>query len=174
MLKIFFCDSPLDINLSKFISSPRGVFEDRQEPGWILADPFKDIISDIDNSDIIMDGVLFQRRYKVHYPPEKLAGGTQMLLLMYHLCGEYLIFDLTACGPNCAKWLPSISSDRDIIARVGYPMPICPTEEWPVLCMNNNEIMKSIEDYKRCKSEYCYSHAETVVFPEEYCGEYMC
>ncbi len=92
-----------------------------------------------------------------------------MMLLMYHLYEEKFMYNLSGCGNNCAKWLPSITSDRDVVCSLAYPMIMVPTNDWQVLCLNNNTMMKSEEEYRKYQSMYCCDKLGDLVFARRYC-----
>lgn len=46
-------------------------------------------------------------------PPERLSGGVKTLLLMaFDVSGN--VFNATACGDNCAKWILQIAEKKDL------------------------------------------------------------
>ena len=90
------------------------VFDRAKKSDWIT-DPFvKEIISDIDDSDVVNGNILINRFKGEAYPPQGLCGGTKMLILMYALKDPELVFDLSWLGPNCAKYFQRIAAKKDI------------------------------------------------------------
>lgn len=53
-------------------------------------------------------------------PPTSIAGGTKTLLLIYNEPGN--VFNVSACGDNCAKWILEISKERDVVINLRYFM----------------------------------------------------
>ena len=53
-------------------------------------------------------------------PPERLSGGVKTLIMIDH---DYEhVFNASACGDNCAKWLLKICETEDRLVRLGYIM----------------------------------------------------
>ena len=63
---------------------------------------------------------LIDSPYLGSIPPERLSGGVKTLILIAH--DQEHIFNGSACGDNCAKWLLKLSENRDITVRLGYIM----------------------------------------------------
>ncbi len=94
-------------------------FDNTFEEGWLNSDIAKEIVRDIDKSEIksphcIDSPVLGQ------IPPEKLSGGTKTLLLMIN--DDSNIYNISTCGDNCAKWILKIGKEKDITVNLGYFM----------------------------------------------------
>ena len=52
--------------------------------------------------------------------PRELSGGVKTLILMNH--DREHIFNASACGDNCAKWILRIGEEKDLFIRLGYLM----------------------------------------------------
>ena len=53
-------------------------------------------------------------------PVERLSGGVKTLILMNN--DSEHIFNASACGDNCAKWILEIAKKKDLTIRLGYLM----------------------------------------------------
>ena len=53
-------------------------------------------------------------------PTTQLSGGVKALILVYKK--PELLIDCTACGENCAKWLPEIVKKQDTLINLNYFM----------------------------------------------------
>ena len=86
------------------------VFKSLFEPEWMLDDLVKEMVLDVDKSEVqssycIMSPVFGQ------IPPQMLSGGVKALILM--LKTDYQIW-ASACGDNCAKWILEIAKRKDL------------------------------------------------------------
>ena len=54
-------------------------------------------------------------------PPERLSGGLQTLICIYKR--PDLVFNVTSCGENCAKWLAEIGRKENVTVNLRYYMP---------------------------------------------------
>lgn len=77
------------------------------------------MIKDVDGSIVIGPGVI-DSPYLGSIPVERLSGSVKTLILMAHNCQH--IFNASACGDNCAKWILYIGKEKDLTIRLGYLM----------------------------------------------------
>lgn len=88
-------------------------------PQW-LSDPFvKEIIADVDRSEVISNGAIDSPVLGI-IPPASLSGGTKALILIYEETGK--IFNASNCGNNCAKWLLEIGRREDVTINLRHIM----------------------------------------------------
>lgn len=113
MLRIYFGEKPNAIyNTSTF-------FKNRYEDKWIT-DPFaKDIIKDIDKSEVI-DEKTISSPVLGNIPPVQLSGGVKALLLMKNYPGK--VFNASNCGDNCAKWILKLAEEKDFSINLFHLM----------------------------------------------------
>lgn len=115
MLSIFFGepDNPL------YIWNPDAFFNNQHVPDW-LTDPLSvQMIRDVDQSDVVGPN-LIQSPFLGPIPPERLSGGVKTLIMIEH-DGDHL-YNASACGDNCARWLLEIGERKDRLIRLGYVM----------------------------------------------------
>ena len=115
MLKIFFGENP-DGN---YIFNPDVFFNNTYEDEWLTDDISRQMIKDIDGSEVIGAHVI-DSPYLGAISPERLSGGVKTLILIAH--DSEHIFNASACGDNCAKWLLKLAENSDIRIRLGYLM----------------------------------------------------
>lgn len=115
MLKIFFGDNPD----GSYIFNPDVFFNNTYEDEWLTDDISKQMIKEIDGSEVIGAHVI-DSPYLGAISPERLSGGVKTLILIAH--DSEHIFNASACGDNCAKWLLKLAENRDIRIRLGYLM----------------------------------------------------
>lgn len=113
MLNVYFGDMPEAIyNTAVF-------FKNDYEDEWIV-DPFvKEMIADVDSSEVIDSGVI-DSPVLGKIPPLSLSGGVKTLILVKYEPGR--IFNASTCGDNCAKWLLRIAKEEDRTVNLRHIM----------------------------------------------------
>ncbi len=136
MLKIFFGE------LQDSIYNTEIYFGNCYENKWITSQIAKDIIKDIDKSDVLSEECI-QSPVLGQIPPTKLSGGTKTLLLMIN--EPETVFNASTCGDNCAKWILKISNDEDITINLRHIMDFG-DNEFEIEIMNNHEIVHNMKE----------------------------
>ena len=104
MLKIYFG------NMQEAIYNTSVYFKNDYEDEWII-DPFvKEMIKDVDSSEVMYSGVI-DSPVLGKIPPVKLSGGVKTLILVKY--EPDVIFNASTCGDNCSKWLLKIAEKED-------------------------------------------------------------
>lgn len=115
MLHIYFGD----YNGKNYIYDPDTYFNNQANRKWLMEDLSKRMIRDIDKSEVVSENLIQSSRLGP-IPPQWLSGGVKTLILIDHDDGH--VFNASACGPNCAKWLLEIGKRKDVLIRLGYIM----------------------------------------------------
>ena len=115
MLNIYYGD----YNEANYIFDPDTFFNHRYDPDWFSEELVKEMILDVDRS-VVKGGYLIESPVLGPIPPERLSGGVKTLIMILH--DQEHVFNASACGDNCAKWLLKLGEDRDITVRLGYLM----------------------------------------------------
>ena len=113
MLNIYYGDMP------EAIYNPRVYFKNVYEEKWILEPLSREMIADIDHSTVMGNGVI-DSPVLGKIPPVSLSGGVQTLILIEHVPDR--IFNASACGDNCAKWLLKIAENKDVTINLRHLM----------------------------------------------------
>lgn len=107
------------INAENYIFNPDAFFNNTYEDEW-LTDPLTvQMIKDIDGSEVKGPRTI-DSPFLGLIPTERLSGGVKTLILMNN--DREHIFNASACGDNCAKWILKIAQDKDLLIRLGYLM----------------------------------------------------
>lgn len=141
MLKIIY--GILDTD-EDFIYNGDAFFNDEREDEWLSNELVKQMILDIDKSEVL-DNNLIKSPVLGLIPPEYLSGGVKILISI--LYNPELIFNATGCGENCSKWLLKIADelDEDIIINLQYNMKF--TEEpFHIKVMNTDTVITKDSD----------------------------
>ncbi len=111
MLNIIFGDCPEAIyNTSVY-------FNNNYEDEWLTDEFAKKVIKAVDKSEVLGAHALESPVLGV-IPPERLAGGTKTVLLIKNK--PDMIFNASACGDNCARFILEIARDRDITINLRH------------------------------------------------------
>lgn len=115
MLNIYYGD----LDREDYIFDPDTFFNNTYEDEWITDPVSARMIEAIDGSQVVGPH-LIESPYLGPIPPERLSGGVKTLILINN--DSEHIFNASACGDNCAKWLLKIGAEKDITIRLGYFM----------------------------------------------------
>ena len=115
MLRIYYGD----LDDKKYIFNPDVFFNNTYKEEWIINPLTIEMIKDIDGSEVVGPRVI-DSPFLGSIPTERLSGGVKTLILM-NFDNEH-IFNASACGDNCAKWILKIGSEKNLTIRLGYLM----------------------------------------------------
>ena len=137
MLNVFFGDMPEAVyNTAVF-------FRNDYEDEWII-DPFvKEMIRDVDRSEVLDSGVI-DSPVLGKIPPLGLSGGVKTLILV--LFEPRKIFNASTCGDNCAKWLLKIAADEDRTINLRHIMDFG-TEPFEINILNADTVVHSMREF---------------------------
>lgn len=140
MLKIFFG------KMDAAIYNAPSYFDDSYMDEWITSDFAKQVIKDIDKSEVLNAYSILSPIFG-SIPPTKIAGGTKTLLLMYYM--PECVFNASNCGDNCAKWILKIAEEKDITINLHHLMRLKIDEgtKCEILILNNKKFVSTYEDY---------------------------
>lgn len=120
MLKIYYGD----LESEKYIFNPDSFFNNTYEDDWIVDPLSVQMIKEIDGSDVVGPRAI-DSPFLGPIPTERLSGGVKTLILMSK--DQEHIFNASACGDNCAKWILYIARELEnkgtnLVIRLGYLM----------------------------------------------------
>lgn len=144
MLKIYFGE------MQDSIYNTEVYFKNTYEEEWITSPIAKEIIKNIDESEVlsancIMSPVLGQ------IPPVQLSGGTKTLLLIMN--DSEKVFNASACGDNCAKWLLKIAEEKDILINLRHVMDFG-MDDFEIMIENNRKLVHNMKELLPFASEF--------------------
>ena len=99
---------------------PPVYFDNRYEDEW-LAEPLAiEMVKDVDKSEIISPH-LVQSPVLGPISVKELSGGVKTLMLMaFDKSGK--VFNASACGDNCAKWILKIAEGKELTINLRHIM----------------------------------------------------
>ncbi|MCR5283144.1 MAG: DUF4869 domain-containing protein [Lachnospiraceae bacterium] len=136
MLNIYFGDMP------EAIYNTAVYFKNTYSDKWITAPLGKEMILDIDKSDVV-SASLIESPVLGPISPLQLSGGVKTLLLIAN--DRKHVFNASTCGDNCAKWILKMAEDRKIVINLRHMMNFG-QGEFKIRIMNNNVIAKNMYD----------------------------
>lgn len=118
-------------------------FKNVYEEEWITTPLTKEMIKDIDNSNVLDSGVI-DSPVLGKIPPVGLSGGVKTLILIANEPGK--IFNISTCGNNCAKWILKLAEDRDITVNLRHLMDFG-GEKFNIKILNTNQTVHSMKEF---------------------------
>ncbi len=135
MLKIYYGEPTQD----NYIFNPEAYFDNIYEDGWITDETTKQMIKDIDKSEVVSAGII-DSPFLGPIPPIRLSGGVKTLILMNY--DNDHMFNASFCGDNCAGWILRLGKEKDLTIRLGYLMNFG-DGEFDIEIVNLNKIVHS-------------------------------
>ena len=139
MLKIVFGDVP------NSIYHPPTYFDNRYEDEWITDPLTVEMIKDIDKSDVI--GVhLIESPVLGPISTKEISGGVKTLILMaFDTSGK--IFNASACGDNCAKWIVELGKRKDLTINLHHVMDFSSVGTFDAVMLNTGRVIHNYGEY---------------------------
>lgn len=139
MLKIVFGEIP------NSIYHPPTYFDNQYEDEWITNPLTVKMIKDIDKSDVI-GAHLIESPVLGPISVKEISGGVKTLILMaFDQSGK--IFNASACGDNCAKWIVEIAKKKDLVINLHHVMDFSTVGEFDAVMENTGKRIYNYEEY---------------------------
>ena len=113
MLRINFGSLPDEIYNTEMF------YENQYDRNWVMDDFAKEIIKDIDSSEVIGPDLIKNDIFG-SFSSTDLSAGVKTLLLIKNMPNK--VFNISNCGDNCAKYLLKLAQDRDIKVTLHHAM----------------------------------------------------
>ena len=144
MLKVFFG------NIPEAIYNTNVFFKNDYEDSWII-DPFvKEMIADVDSSEVLDSGVI-DSPVLGKIPPLTLSGSVKTLILIKYRPDK--IFNASTCGDDCAKWLLRIASKEDRTINLRHIMDFG-NGNFEIEILNTGDIVHNMKDLTEIAYDY--------------------
>lgn len=144
MLKVYFGE------MQDSIYNTEIYFGNVYENHWITSQIAKEIIKDIDKSDVI-DAECIKSPVLGQISPLKLSGGTKTLLLIINEPAE--VFNASTCGDNCAKWLLKLGKKKNVVINLRHIMDFG-NNDFEIEILNNNMIVHNMKELLPLANEF--------------------
>ena len=123
---------------------PPVYFDNRYEDEWIIDKRSIEIIRDVDKSDVV-SAHLIESPVLGPISPKDLSGGVKTILLMlFDETGR--IFNASACGDNCAKWILKIAESKNLTINLRHIMEFG-DEEFEMKILNTGEVVHNMLEF---------------------------
>lgn len=139
MLKIVFGD------IENSIYHPPTYFDNVYLDEWITDPVTVEMIRDIDQSEVIGPHVI-SSPFLGSISTKELSGGVKTLILM-RLDESGKIFNASACGDNCAKWISRIAKEKDLTINLHHIMDFGECEDFEAYMLNTDKMVSSYLEY---------------------------
>lgn len=117
-------------------------FNNTYKDAWITKPFAKEMIMDIDKSEVIDSKTILSPIFG-NMSPKRLSGGVKTLLLIAN--DKTNIFNASTCGDNCAKWILEIAKDRKVEINLYHLMDFG-KGEFKIKVMNTGKIVKNMSE----------------------------
>ena len=114
MLKIFLGEMP------EAVYHPPTYFDNQYRDEWITDPLTVEMIKDVDKSDVV-GAHLIESPVLGPIPVKAISGGVKTLIL-FRFDDSGKVFNASACGDNCAKWILKIAELKDITINLRHVM----------------------------------------------------
>ena len=137
--------------LDDAIYHPPTYFDNRYEDEWITAPLSVDMIRNIDQSEVISSH-LIDSPVLGPISVKELSGGVKTLILMaFDESGR--IFNASACGDNCSKWIIKISESKDLTINLRHIMDFG-NQDFEAKILNTGDIVHNMLEFVDIAGEY--------------------
>ncbi len=132
-------------SLENEIYHPPTYFDNQYEDEWITTPLSKEMIRDIDKSEVI-GAHLIESPVLGPISTKEISGGVKTLILMaYDASGK--IFNASSCGDNCAKWIVKIAETKDLRIVLHHVMDFSKAGDFHALIDNTGKRVHGYGEY---------------------------
>ena len=139
MLSVFFGDMP------EAIYNPARYFKNTYTDDWITDELSVRMIKDIDKSEVAGARVI-DSPVLGGISPRELSGGVKTLICIYKQPDK--VFNASACGDNCAKWLLEIGNMMDVTVNLRHIMDFG-TGDFEIKVLNTGSVIRNMNEMIR-------------------------
>ncbi|MBR0308604.1 MAG: DUF4869 domain-containing protein [Mogibacterium sp.] len=136
MLNIFYGD------MQEAVYNPARFFKNSYTDEWITDELSVEMIRDVDRSEVVSARVI-DSPVLGGISPRELSGGVKTLIDIYKR--PDMVFNASACGDNCAKWLLHIGEMMDVTINLRHIMDFG-KGEFTVRVINTDQIIHNMKD----------------------------
>ena len=144
MLNIFYGNMP------EAIFNTAVYFKNTYEDSWITDEFAKEMILDVDKSEVLGNAVI-DSPVLGKISPLALSGGVKTLILIKN--EPNMVFNASNCGDNCAKWLLKMSENKEVTINLRHLMDFG-ENEFRIKVLNTNQTANNMEELVRIAGVY--------------------
>ena len=117
-------------------------FKNVYEDEWITDSFTKEMIMDIDKSRVL-DNAVIDSPVMGKIAPTSLSGGVKTLILMNYEPEK--VFNASACGDKCAKWIFKIAQEKELTIKLRHIMDVG-KGSFTIHILNTGEIVHNMKE----------------------------
>ena len=136
MLSVYYGDMP------EAIYNPALFFKNSYSDDWITDELSKEMIRDVDKSEVIGPRII-DSPVLGGITPRELSGGVKTLICIYKRPDR--VFNASACGDNCAKWLLEIGKRQDVTINLRHLMDFG-EKEFMIKVLNTDQTVHNMDE----------------------------
>ncbi|MCR5777918.1 MAG: DUF4869 domain-containing protein [Lachnospiraceae bacterium] len=144
MLSIYFGDMP------NAVYNPARFFKNTYTDEWITDELSVKMIKDVDKSEVLGARVI-DSPVLGSISPRELSGGVKTLINIYKQPDR--IFNASACGDNCAKWLLVIGDMMDVTINLRHIMDFG-EDDFNIRVLNTDQIIHNMDEMIMVAGEF--------------------
>lgn len=129
-------------NMPEAIFNTSVYFKNAYEDEWITDPAAKEMILDVDKSTVL-DSAVIDSPVMGKIPPTSLSGGVKTLILMKNERSK--VFNASACGNNCAKWILKLAEKEDLTVNLRHLMDFG-DGTFNIRIINTNQVVHSMKE----------------------------
>lgn len=138
-------------NMDEAIYFPPVYFDNRYEDEWITEKLSVDMIKDVDQS-VVVGPRLIDSPVLGPISVKELSGGVKTLILMaFDDSGR--VFNASACGDNCAKWILHIAEEKELTINLRHIMNFG-KGEFEARILNTGDVVHNMKEFIIVAGEY--------------------
>ena len=138
-------------NMENAIYHPPTYFDNRYEDEWITNSLSVKMIKDVDKSDVIGTH-LIESPILGPISPKELSGGVKTLMLMAFDENER-VFNASACGDNCSKWILQIGEAKELTINLRHIMNFG-KDAFEAKILNTGQTVHNMKEFVEIAGEY--------------------
>ena len=137
--------------MDQAIYYPPAYFDNQHEDEWITDKLSIEMIKDVDKSQVIGPH-LIESPVLGPISVKEISGGVKTLMLLaFDRSGR--IFNASACGDNCAKWILKIGKERDLTINLRHLMDFG-NDDFEIKILNTGDMVHNMEQFVRIAGKY--------------------
>ena len=110
----------------QYVWNINAYFRNKMFVEWMNDDLVREMVKDVDKTEVIRDGCL-KSSVLGYISPEELSSGVKMLICLYK-DPSFRYYRGALMGDNCYKWVLKIAEMKDIYIHLGYSPQQLPKE----------------------------------------------
>lgn len=144
MLCVIFGEMPEDMK-KNYVYNTSVYFDNTYLDNWLTDDLSVKMIKSVDKATVLSSNAVDSKALGV-IPVTKISGGLKTLLLIHH--DSTKIFNASACGDNCAKWILRIAreSKKDVVINLRHIMDFG-DKPFEIKIINNGRTVYNMQEY---------------------------